>query len=425
VAEFGGLNWAISTELSFPWIISPRNSLGLSVFWERQSLPDVFIREAVGFNVVVSRIFRPGTPLSVFYRPQRTSLEAAGIFFCTSLLVCAPEDIEVLQDPNWLAPVGVAMTRDRTDSPVNPSSGYSAHIEVEHASGITASDFKYTRVIGDTSRYWELARRTIFAARLRGGWVGAAEFRAVAGSGVDIVNPQKRFFAGGANSVRGFPQNGLGPRVLTADFSDLIGPARIEESGDTTLTGPCTPEQLATFACDANGLVEDALFPRPTGGTRLLEGSVEYRFAVSGEFQGVGFVDFGQVWSERGDFDLSELEWTPGLGARYFSPIGPLRVDVAYRFRGSDQLPLVTSRIRPFGAGDALADRICLDVASSPAPVRDPACRDGEDRIVENRLSIPWVRRDELALLEPLVRFGENGGFFNRLQIHLSIGQAF
>jgi outer membrane protein assembly factor BamA len=81
VAEFGGINWAISTELNFPWIISPRNSFGLSVFWERQSLPDVFIREAVGVNIVVSRIFRPRTPLSVFYRPQRTSLEAAGIFF--------------------------------------------------------------------------------------------------------------------------------------------------------------------------------------------------------------------------------------------------------------------------------------------------------------------------------------------------------
>jgi hypothetical protein len=35
------------------------------------------------------------------------------------------------------------------------------------------------------------------------------------------------------------------------------------------------------------------------------------------------------------------------------------------------------------------------------------------------------VRRDELALLDPAVRFGEDRGFFNRLQIHLSIGQAF
>ena len=68
----------------------------------------------------------------------------------------------------------------------------------------------------------------------------------------------------------------------------------------------------------------------------------------------------------------------------------------------------MTSRIRPFAPGD------------SDPPVRDLACRN-ED----NRISIPWVRRDELALLEPLLRFGEDRGFFNRLQIHLSIGQAF
>jgi outer membrane protein assembly complex protein YaeT len=424
VNEFGGLNWALSTDLTFPWIISPRNSLGLSVFWERQSVPDVFIREAVGFNVIVSRIFRPRTPLSVYYRPQRTGLEAAGIFFCISLLVCAPEDIEVLQDPNWLAPVGIVMTRDRTDDLLNPSNGYSARIEVEHADRITASDFQYTRLTGDMSRYWGLARRTIFALRLRGGWVGNAEFRQVVSSGGNVVNPQKRFFAGGANSVRGFPQNGLGPRVLTADIGDLLGPVQIQ-SGDTILTGPCMPEELEAFTCDAGTLRVDQLFPRPTGGTRLLEGSLEYRFAVSGEFQGVTFVDFGQVWSEREALDLGGLEWTPGVGARYFSPIGPLRLDIAYRFRGSEQLPLVTSRVRPFRSGDLLTDRICLPVEGSQRPVTDLACVDAEGRPIENRLSIPWVRRDELALLEPLVRFGEDRGFFNRLQIHLSIGQAF
>ena len=40
-------------------------------------------------------------------------------------------------------------------------------------------------------------------------------------------------------------------------------------------------------------------------------------------------------------------------------------------------------------------------------------------------VAIPWVRRDALALLAPSVRFGEDRGFFSRLQIHFSIGQAF
>ena len=418
VDEFGGINWALSTELNIPSVLSPRNSLSTSVFWERQSLPDVFIREAVGLSFVLTRSFRPRMPLSLSYTPARTSLEAAGIFFCTSLLVCNPEDVAVLEDPNWLSPFAVATTRDRTNNAFNPSQGYSAHVEVEHANQWTGSDFRYTRLAGDISRYWELARRTVFAFRVRGGWVGAAEFEQVEGSGLQIVHPQKRFYGGGSNSVRGVPQNRLGPEVLTVEPALLLGPAQVV-NGDTVLVGPCEPEEIVTFTCDANSLEDDAFTPRPTGGTRLLEANFEYRFAISDAFQGVTFVDLGQVWGERADFSLAELEWTPGVGARYFSPIGPLRIDVAYRFGGGEQLSAVTSRIRPFGPGDMAGDQMIVElVDANGVPLVDD---DGDVRFVP----IPWVSRDELALLAPAVTFGEGRSFFSRLQLHLSIGQAF
>jgi outer membrane protein assembly factor BamA len=418
VAEFGGINWALSTELNIPSVLSPRNSLTTSLFWERQSLPDVFIREAVGVNIVVTRSFRTRMPLSLSFTPQRTGLEAAGIFFCTSLLVCNPEDVAVLEDPNWLAPVGIATTRDRTNNTLNPTEGYLAHLELEHANAWSGSDFRYTRLAGDMSRYWELARRTVFALRVRGGVVGDAEFEQVEGSGLQIVHPQKRFYGGGASSVRGVPQNRLGPQVLTVEPFLLLGPARIM-NGDTVLMGPCDPDQIGDFTCDADSLADGAFTPRPTGGTRLLEGNLEYRFRVADEFQGVGFLDFGQVWGERADFHLGDLEWTPGVGARYFSPIGPLRIDVAYRFGGGEPLSAVTSRIRPFGPGDDLRDRIQVELEdASGTLLRD---EDGEIRTVP----IPWVRRDELALLAPLVTFGEGASFWSRVQIHFSIGQAF
>jgi outer membrane protein insertion porin family/translocation and assembly module TamA len=415
--EFGGLNWSISADLNLPRILSPLASLSTSVYWERQSLPDVFIRQSAGLNVALTRILGLRMPLVVSYRPQLTALEAAGVFFCTSLLVCNPEDIGVLEDPNWLSPVGLALTRDRTDNFLNPSQGYSAHLEFEHASALTGSDFAFTRATADASVYRELARRTVAAARLRWGWVGAAEFGEIAASGVQIIHPQKRFFAGGANSVRGFAQNRLGPSVLTVGASELVGPVAIIE-GDTVLLGPCTPAQIGDFTCDAESLADGAFTPRPTGGTRLLEGSLEYRFAVSTNFQGVGFVDFGQVWSERETFDVGGVEWTPGVGARYFSPIGPLRVDLGYRFGGAEELPVVTSRLRPFAAGDELEDRVCLPLSD----VEGAASRCPND---EPGVAIPWVRRDALALLAPSVLFGEDRSFWSRLQIHLSIGQAF
>jgi len=409
VGAFGGVNWSVSTELNQPWVFSPRNSLITSLFWERQALPDVFVRRGVGLNLLLTRRLGIRMPLVLSYRPQRGSLEAAGIFFCTSFLVCTPEDIAVLEADNLLSPVGVSVSRDRTDNLLNPSDGYAALIDLEHASAFTGSDFAYTRAIFEASWYHSLARRTVLAARVRTGWIGAAEFGEIEDRGADIIHPQKRFFAGGSNSVRGFAQNRLGPRVLSVDVRNLLGPATVSAT-DTVLGGECTPEEVVAFICDATELPDGSFSPRPTGGTRLLEASVEYRFAFGGDYQGVTFLDVGQVYRENASFDVGALEWSPGLGVRYFSPIGPLRLDVAYRFQGAEQLPVVTSSIRPFVPGeDDPGERITIAVADS-----------------EERVAIPWVRTDDLALLAPPVLFGEEtGSFLQRLQLHISIGQAF
>ena len=92
---------------------------------------------------------------------------------------------------------------------------------------------------------------------------------------------------------------------------------------------------------------------------------------------------------------------------RYLSPIGPLRVDLGYRFRGDERLQVVTSQIRAFGPDDDAEDRISRSV-------------DGQEEVID------YVPSGELALLGPLVSFGPSGGFsLRRLQLHFSIGQAF
>jgi hypothetical protein len=193
-------------------------------------------------------------------------------------------------------------------------------------------------------------------------------------------------------------------------------------NGDTVPDGQCLAEQIVDFSCDADALDDDLFTARPTGGTRLFEGSAEYRFAVAESFQGVTFVDFGQVWDETSRISASDVVWAPGVGVRFFSPIGPLRLDVAYRLRPLEDLPVVTARIRPFVPG---VDTAC------PVPSAD--CEDdriGLTVLDDNRqptraiLRIPWVRQDELSLLAPTKRFGSNA-FWSRLQIHFSIGQPF
>lgn len=402
--EYGELNWSVSADFTQPWLLSPRNSFSVSLFGERQSLPEVFVREALGLNLALTHTLTVSTPVTFSIRPQISKLDAAEFFFCSNYLVCTPEDIGVLQGANWLAPLGLRFSQDRRNQALSPTRGHAVLLDVEHAADWTGSDFRYTRVIGEGSWYTQGRRsRWVVAARLRGGWVAQGGFRGLAAPGIteEIVHPEKRLYAGGSNSVRGFAQNRLGPQVLHLErVEDLLEPVRPGEPP------PCSPQEIMGLTCYAGVLPDDDFLPRPTGGTSLVEGSVEFRFPITGQlWEGATFLDFGQVWAGPLEVNLGELEFTPGFGIRYFSPIGPIRVDLAYRFATGERLRVVTSQIRPFdlARGDTEKEKLKVDGAI-----------------------IDFVISDELALLNSRVYWGELDPWsIERFQLHLSIGQAF
>jgi hypothetical protein len=172
----------------------------------------------------------------------------------------------------------------------------------------------------------------------------------------------------------------------------------------------CSPQEIVDGSCDAGELGDGGFEPRPTGGTSLFEGSLEVRFPLGGQlWEAATFVDFGQVWGQDARRKLGDLEITPGFGVRYFSPIGPIRVDLAYRFGGGQRSQVVTSAIRSF----------------------DPARGDREeDRLLgPDGARLDYVRADtrrDLALLDPRVLWGDLPPLsLRRFQLHLSIGQAF
>ncbi len=401
--EFGELNWLLSADFNQPWFFSARNSFGTGLFVERQSLKDVFIRESVGASLSLSRSLARSTTLGLSYRPEVTRLDAAEIFFCTSFLVCDPADIDVLQSANLLSPLVLTFTRDRSNRVLNPSRGYTLFGELEHASGLTGSDFAYNRAVGEVNVYAEPLPGLVTAARLRAGWITPETFGALSGrvENADIVHPQKRFFAGGSNSVRGYAQNQLGPRVLSVPVDRLTSDT-IPGSGGVPV---CLPVEVASLGCDASPLGDGRFTSRPTGGSQLLEGNVELRFPLVGDrSQGAFFLDFGQVWPEADRVSLDDVRFTPGFGVRYLTPIGPLRLDVGYKLRSGERLRVVTSQIRPF----------------------DPDRDRENDRIDGPDGKLDWVPADQLALLDPTVLFEDDDPLdLGRFQIHISIGQAF
>jgi outer membrane protein assembly factor BamA len=195
------------------------------------------------------------------------------VVFCTGFETCDPEAIEVLQQRRWSNSIGVTAIQDRSVGGPNPTGGHQLRGAVDFASPLFLSDDQYLRFLGDGAAYRLLRPGFVLAGRLLvgsflQGTIGEDEF----------IPPDRRFYAGGPNSVRGFRRNELGPRVYVQEAT--------LEDGEVATTG--SPIGAAT------------------GGTQMLVSSVELRMPSPIFRQNIRFatfVDAGQVWA-RG----SELE---------------------------------------------------------------------------------------------------------------------
>ncbi len=403
--EFGRLNWLASADFTQPSLLSRSNDLAVGVFAERQSRKDIFVRDAFGIDLGLGRDLGGGSFANLRFRPQISRLDAAEVTLCATFQACTPADIEVLAGTSWLSPVALSFNRDRSDNIFNPTSGTRALFDLEVADRFTGSDYAYVRAFVDASLYRSTSAGSVLAFRVRAGRISSGGFHGFAGEPErfsQVVPSQKRFYGGGANGVRGFAQNHLGPGSLSIGVEELL---RRRDAGAPT----CLPAAVMDATCDASALGETDLFQlRPVGGLSALEASAELRVNLAdGVLGGAAFVDAGQVWPH--DPTLGSLEFTPGVGIRYNTPFGPVRADLAYSFRAREPLQVVTSGIRPYVPGqDGAQERIDI------APTGDPP------------EWIDWVVSEDLAVLTPTVPFGDAPGFsWRRFQLHFSIGQAF
>src|SRR5687768_16266608 len=111
---------------------------------------------------------------------------------------------------------------------MDPTVGYIARADFEHASAMTISDYRYNRATADGAVYRQFGKRVVLASHGRLGWVKSlTEAGSSTGDGGlgDVLHPRKRFYAGGSQSVRGYQEGQLGPRILT------IPPARLADIG--------------------------------------------------------------------------------------------------------------------------------------------------------------------------------------------------
>ena len=345
--------WGASIDFAQPaFMRRPENQAGFGVFAHRQAQPGIFIDRGYGATATFTRQVAARAPASLTYRYEQTRVEAGDIYFCVNYGVCDTTTISTLRSHQSLSPLTLTAFIDRSDQPFTPTKGYVARVDIQHASRYTFSDYRFNRALVDAAAYWHPSlRQEVVASHLRLGVVRAM----ASANGDTVLHPRTRFYAGGAMSVRGYGENQLGPRVLTISDTALRGLRTTTTNGVTDTTYLCPPRTPIT-ACNPNLVGSNGAFiPRPTGGTSVVEGSVEVRIPLMHRLDGAVFVDAAIVGNGalQGFKDLASITQfahgtgaiTPGAGLRYNSPVGPIRVDIGYNPRLIENLPVVTNAI--------------------------------------------------------------------------------
>ena len=171
----------------------------------------------------------------------------------------------------------VAFAVDRSNDPLNPTSGWRLDARVEPKANVGDGPVAYVKADAQVSAYLPLGATsgTVIAGRIKVG--------EIAGGDIPLVPAQDRFYAGGGGSIRGYGYQEVGPRYA-----------------------------------DNN----------PEGGLSLFESSVEIRQRVTQRWGVVGFVDAGAVGTNVAP-DFAHPEVGVGVGVRYDLGFGPIRLDIA------------------------------------------------------------------------------------------------
>ena len=322
-------NYLASATFTQPAAFSRLSTLTLTGFDERRSEYKAFEHDGVGGSLAMSLGLGRVSLLTLSYRLSYGRDTADAAVFCVYFNRCEPQTVGFLLQYRRQAALSLALVRNTSNSPIEPTSGSVLSLEASHASPLVGSDtlISYDKVVADGSWYAPLARGWVVAARLRGGVIrpGAAF---VAGTSIRFVPPEERFYAGGPSSVRGFGRNEMGPLVYVAD-SMVFDPA----SGDSVPVDLRT-SPIGSYAIALANL--ELRLPSPVWPSRL-------RLAA--------FVDAGELWDQTaGGLMPAGLKVTPGLGLRVGTPLGPLRLDVAYNDYPPQKGPLYLVSQAPGGA---------------------------------------------------------------------------
>jgi translocation and assembly module TamA len=191
------------------------------------------------------------------------------------------DTIEATGEPRrrtfFIAALPGSLGLDQSDDLLNPTKGFRLLGRLSPEISFQGGTFPYARMQIDGSAYHPASDRIVLAGRVRLGTILGAQR--------DDIAPSRRFYSGGGGSVRGYGYQRIGPRDVDND---------------------------------------------PIGGRSLAEFSLEARVrlkAFGGHFGIVPFIDGGTLSTDAMP-DFKDWQIGVGIGARYYSSFGPIRLDI-------------------------------------------------------------------------------------------------
>ena len=259
----------------------------------------------------LSQRISKATTLFYRYTYRRVSIDQA-------TLKITPFLIPLLSQPVRLGLISGGFIQDRRDDPVDPHKGIYNTLDVGLAEHAFGSQRNFLRFLARNATYHPIGKKLVLARSTEFGDIYAFRY---SGNVLDAIPLPERFFGGGGTSNRAFPENQAGPRDPVTGF--------------------------------------------PLGGTAIFFNQTELRFPLIGDnIAGVLFHDAGNAYSSLGNIsfrvsqrnlqDFDYMVHAVGFGIRYRTPVGPIRVDLAYSinpprffgFKGSLQ-DLINAGVNP------------------------------------------------------------------------------
>ncbi len=273
----GGRTQNIDIRFTEPWLFDKPLSGGIDIYsWERQY--DEYTRDSLGGAL------RFGFPLlslglDEFTRGSaRYTYDDADIY---DIAETAAQEIKEMAGRNLTSSIGVGITRDSKDRPFLTTEGSLNGLSVESAGGFLGGDVGFYKYLATTAWYFPLFWKTVFLAQGRWGYIDEKP-----GEKLPVY---QKFRIGGINTVRGFEEYSLSPRD--------------PNTGD------------------------------PIGGNQMVIFNIEYRFPLLEEqgIVGLVFFDAGNVFTDDPNaVTVSGLRMGAGGGIRWYSPVGPIRLEYGF-----------------------------------------------------------------------------------------------